>query len=548
MATLKVPELTDAREMRALANRLHSGTPSERIVIRSLLASSVDLVDLARKVVEISKSPGEIARKFQTSIRRGMIEDNWRLHLQRDMEERLKNADLRGRIIGTDGMFCDTSRNIARDIWNEDSVLYKNAAVRRTQPEEQAAKYDAINAGTSFATFWQTVEVSLEAFNTILLWPEVVMRNGRRSLRHRWVAGDQVTAIFDEHDAVEPSSILITDTWQDLNGDRREHNYFFTQQANIVLDEEGRRVDPLSGIELGDAAPVAANEIGEWPFVIIRRQPHFHDFWSQTCGEDLVQLTLKLGRHQTLTNYLWQVSGHKQLVVTGTSIKKSPPQMLDPAASLKIVGEDINSQLVDWQVDFSMRQEVMNGEEIRSAASRGINAERLRKTSYQSAEGAKLAERGLQERREKKEDIFKDAEVSYYRKVCLVARAGYMSEVPDPSAAFEVIHAPIDYSGDPLARIELARQQIAMGSGSLVDLVLEDHPAWSKEEALEHIEYNVNLSAEIAEIRASRNIPADPLNQSRTAEQNGALGPLAKAQNKDPNQPGSLPDTNNETE
>ena len=521
MSTITIPAY--ALPPLTLNSVLYPSSAVEQLVMASRDRSSVDVMEYAREAIKIHCSPSEIQRQQRASLRRAVLNDSWREWLAKDMRNRLQPEVFKA-VCGESGQYVDITRNPARDIWRELAVLYKSAAIRKTEGSDDAEKYAALCAGSKLNSFWSTVEIWVEAFNDVLIWPTVI--SGK--VRHNCAAGDTVTLLIDDaQPGADPFGVLISDVWRDLEGCGHVRYHFYTAEWYVLVNESGRRLDPSTGIEIPDDAEGWRNTLGELPFVRVRRDPYHPQPWDTTTGDDLVTLTLKTGRQQTYGEYLRRVAGHKQLIYSSDRLPAEAVQLLDPASMIRLPG-GTSFQLIDWQVDLSAQQEIVDRDEIRAAASRGINPERMRRASYQSADAARLAERGLTERREAKEEIFLDAEAEYYRKVCLVARQGLLRDVPDPSARLEVTHAPIDYPGDPSARLDLAAKRASLGVGSLLEVVLEDHPTWNRDQALEYIADTIELTATIAEIKASRNVPNDLTNESRSAEINGAMGTIAR--------------------
>jgi hypothetical protein len=481
----------------------------------------------ARLVIEIAESAEERKRREFTRRRRGMLYDAWKELLVADIKNRV-TAELWPALMGPKGEYADISRNPFKDIVAENAVLYKMAASRTTPTEpKEAEKYKALTR-RFFHAFWQSVEVQVEALNDVAIWPTVTMRRGRRMIQHNVAAGDTMTVTFDEElGGAEPFAALFIDHFESNLGTIKKRYRFWSPDWRLVFDEDKKRLDHVTGIRAADGSDGWENPYGVLPFEFIHRDPFHPWFWDQTTGEDLVELTLKTGRFETDTDYKAFRSGHKQLLAWGSRVRKPDKTLQDLAAMITLEGDGLSTAVVDWQLDLKQRLDTVNGWEIRAAASRGINPERLRRTGYQTAEGARLSERGLQERRERMEETFRDAEAGYYYLVATVAKAERLKgELPDPEVDLEVQHAPIEYPGDPEKRLDVADRKSRMGVSSLVELVLEDHPSWDEEQALDFIEKNIQLLTRIQAIKSAAGVPQNDLaNRSADDEAAGATGP-----------------------
>jgi len=529
--TLVVPTVTPAF-LDARAEEVHRLSRVEQVLWLSYQGSAVDAVDMGRDCVRMAQSESERRRMQATYRRRAIISDNWQQLVYADLRKRLR-PELHAYVMGPSGEYCDISRNPAKNIWAETAVLYKAAAQRETPEDpEDSERYRRLVRGTQFNTFWASVEFELMCFNDLVIWPTVVKRRGRSTLRHNKAAGDTVVAIHDpELGDSEPWALVFIDTWLD-GGRWRERYVWWTAKWRAVYDDERElnRLDPVNLQPIDDDAPIL-NPYGEMIFTYLHVNPYHPTFWDQTSGDDLVELTLKTGRQQTQTADLFNRSGHKQLVSHGNGVRnKSDKTLLDPGAHIKIDGEG-STFIVDWSIDFEARQRCIDNDEARAAGTYGINPERLRKTSYQTAEGARLTERPLEERRAKMREPMADAERSYREAVIRVAARDNLvdaAELPNPDVWMEVLHAPIAYPGDPKAQLEVDAAEVALGVTNAIELMQRRYPGISREEAKNRLEDNLKAQAEIAAIKQKFNVPADPRNRSAEDEQNGRTGPVIR--------------------
>lgn len=540
-----VPTLTPSflREHATSARRLSA---VEQLVAMSYEASALDALDYGRECVRLAQSNAERTRRQAMARRRAIVEDNWRDLVYSDLKTRLR-AELHSYVMGPHGEYCDISRNPAKNIWQETAVLYKSPAARETPAKpDDAELYRRLTRGTKFNSFWAAVEYELPVYNDLVIWPTVVELRGRRVLRHNKAAGDTVTAIYDPElgGQAEPYALVFVDSWSD--GTRARERYFWwTPQWRAIFDDDAdlTRLDQqtLAPIDDDDKnAPSFDNPYGRMIFTYLHVDPHRASFWNQTSGEDLIGLTLKTARQQTQTADLFNRSGHKQIVATGTSIRQGEKTLLDTGALIKVLGDGVSAQLVDWTIDFESRQRVIDNDEARAAASYGINPERLRKTSYQTAEGARLTERPLEERRAKTREPFCDAERDYRRdliRVCEVDRPDGVEELPDPNVWMEVTHAPIAYPGDPKQQLDVDAAEISLGIISPVEVIQRRYPGISRDEALKRLRDNLQDAAEVARIKQQFNMADDPRNRGADDEQNGRRGPEVRDGQTDSGQP-----------
>ena len=547
MTTLATTSPSGTREsIAALADGVHRLSRVEQMVWFSYQGSGLDAVDYARECVRLAQSSSERTRRALVARRRAIITDNWQSIVYEDLKTRLR-PELHKYVMGASGEYCDISRNPAKTIWQETAVLYKAPAQRETpEAPDDAERYRRLVRGTQFNTFWASVEFELMCFNDLVIWPTVIARRGAPALRHNKAAGDTVTAVFDPAlGDSEPFALVLIDNWHDGTRDR-ERYIWWTPKWRAVFDDAGdpNRLDPVTLDPIDDATPIN-NPYGAMPFTYLHVDPYYPAFWNQTLGDDLIELTIKTARQQTQTADLFNRSGHKQLVSTGLGIKKPERTLLDPGAHI-IVNGDGSTQIIDWTIDFESRQRVIDNDEARAAGTYGINPERLRKTSYQTAEGARMTERPLEERRAKMREPLSDAERSYREAVIVVSRVDRLAEaedLPDSGVWMEIVHAPIAYPGDPKQQLEVDAAEIALGVTSPIEILQRRFPGISREEAKKRLRDNLQEQAEVAKIKQQFNVAANPVNRGADDEANGRRGPMERDGMDDNGQiqPGSPP-------
>jgi hypothetical protein len=501
-----------------------------RVIQQSLAASGVNLSELeayGAAVVAHAMGRHECDRRKATDRRRLIAEDAWAPLLRASIREWVRPETAKA-VMGSNYAHVDTVKNPARDVWAELASLYDVEATRTTDNERDAQRYIEL-CGEDFDCFWEDVDFALETYNDVIIWPSVVIRNGQKQIKHRWAAGNTVSVVESEDDPTELDAICFVDAWHDM-ADRLVSRYrLWTDQWHAVFNEQRMRVDKGDGVN-----PYGSLDT----FVRLRRRCNQLGFWSTTLGEDLIEATLHVGRLRTFTNYLWKMSSHKQVAIVGPDAQDVTPQQLaDPGAFLRIQ-TDGQMVVIDWQVDFDGRLRYQDADVAAAAASRGINPESLKRTAnYQTGKSARLAERPLRERRRKKAKIFRPAEKAYYRAVHRVAAAHGIRDLYDADAALDVQHGATDYPDDPMAQLEYEKEAAALGVSSALEMIRARNPTLTRKQAMARLEANLKVTGQIAEMKAKRNVPNDLSAESRTAEENGQLGPIIRDDNRDQGSP-----------
>lgn len=506
---------------------------AERVVFESLERSAVTLDEYATMLIRYSQGAQEVARRTLASRRRAILRDAWGDLLKAVLRNWLR-PETYSEVVGAQEDQADVSRNPAKDIWTELSVLYKKPPVRTGEGVE---KYQTLTRNTHFNLFWQRVELYLEAFNDLLIWPTVVIRHGKKVIRHRIATPDMVTLKTLDDDPTEVEGLVIIDAARDFAGGDRTRYQFWTNEWQAVFaeaptfetDDRGRATT-VRELERADIGPKPGeNPYGELPFVAIHRDPVESDFWNSAAGEDLVCLTLLIGRNRTCDHYARKMSGFTQLLQWGEAPEEPRQQLRHEAAVMQFVtGGNGGVKEVTWAANLDERANLNDRDIAAAAAARGINAEKLKAgPTYQNTTSARLSERGLSERREAKVETFVVAEQEYYRAVCLVAKANGL-DAPDRDAEFEIEHSPMEYPDDPATLAQSMRENVAIGLESVVTLMRRLHPTWSEEKCLAEVKKRMDETSQVMEIKTKRNVADDLTNRSASDEANGAQGPVIR--------------------
>lgn len=521
---------------------VHSrATMARQVVLRSWEKSALTVDQYAKIVVDFAESAEERQRRQLTRRRLDILRDAWGPLLKASFENWTTDP-VQDAVLGVGRDHLDLSRNPAKRIWHDCAVLYTAAPTRSTEPPEAGNRYSEILEGTKFNLFWSVVETLLQTCNEVLVWPDVIEVGGRKLVRHRYATGDSFAILVTDRDPNVLECVCIHDEWRDSAGRFHKQWKLWTDDWHAVYevdpdskDGELRRADIVE-----EDAP--DNPYGVIPHHLLRRVEWQDITLDATSGEDVVDGTLRGGEGQLFLRYHAKMSGFKQGVLTGLDFEgPQPQQMLDPGAVLRFQGNAVNFSLVDWELDLKSTQDVLDTDELRLAASRGINPEKYKRTaSYQTGFGARLSERPLELLRSSMVPIFAEAEAAYYRNACIVWAAHKLDGAPSNDAKFAIKHAPYQFPEDPGQQLDLEAKELSLLQADHVELTQRRRPELTDEKAEELIRKRGERIAEVQKLKVKMNIPADMTKESASAEANGAEGPIVR-DGKKPPIPGSQP-------
>ena len=528
--------------------------PAVQLVRTSYESSGVDVDQYAEAVIDFCESSGERTRRALATRRLALLQDAHAPLIKAALKNWLTPAVYHA-VVGDKEDHIDISRNPAKRIWREQASLYNRPPKRTTGRKTDIKVLGQLLAGSQFDLFWQAVELRLQAVNEVLIWPEVVdLPGGAKAVKHRYATPDCFTLVASPDDPTVIEALVLRDEWTGLTGDKHVRYILWSDdwhaQYEPASGPAGTKYQRTGKVESVDAAEedrvrAVANPYGRLVHTLVRRDYSNDGLLDQMSGEDLVDLTVKTGVERCLFNYLRKMSGFKQLLAYGSVVDQKPRQLKDPGATLRVEVQDGGVQVVDWSVDLKARQEVNDRDEERAAASRGINSQRYKHTGdYQSSHQAQGADRGLTEQRIHDALIFTDAEAAYATALARVARHHRLPVKVPLDVALEVQHAPMEYPTDPNAQVDLDTKRIALGLESAVTVCQREHPSWTEDQCVAHIERNLETTAKISEMKTKRNVPSDPTNESASAEENGALGGRPPTDdNPEPSPAGAAPGT-----
>lgn len=515
-------------------------TVAKQVVMASYEASSLTLEQYAKLAIDYSKTGSELRRKAATRRRIDFLRDSWGPILKAALINWLPPETLDNQI-GKDHNHLDLSRNPAKIIWRQLAVSYKRPPKRYTPNNpSDGERYLELLDRSNLDNFWQLCEIYLEVCNDIFIWPSILEINGQIKFKHKVVTGDSVSLITMEDDPTEIECIVIDDHYTTLDGTEVSRWIVWTHNWHAVFEQGEDGLVPVGKALTGNPELDYNfdNPYGMIPIIPVRKTNWQDGLLDVTSEEDLVDLTIHGGIDRSRYRYLQKLTGHKQPIISGDIEKGGISGVLDPQHAIKIHGTDVSVDVVDWSVLLSERQECLSNDELAAAASRGINPESYKRSgNYQTAQNAKLSERGLSEHRESMVPTWVAAEQEYYRIFAIMAKVHGIPNPPDPDAKIEIEHAPISYPTDPQQQLAVDKEELALGLVSRSELIQRRHPSWTREQCDEYLEKVLTEQAHWAEVKASRQIPNDPTNGSLIDETNGSLGPLVRDSNDNSGDP-----------
>jgi len=516
-------------------------TQAKQLVMTALERSSLTIDEYAEKVIAFAETGDQVARRAAVRQRVDVLRDAWGPQLKAS----LKNwtvPEVYKQVVGDEEDHLDLMDNPAKRVWTELGVLYTSPPRRTTKSgKDNGDRYNDLIKDTDppFPVYWQMVEELLQACNEVLIWPDVVTdMDGNKTKYNRYATGDTLTLVTTDKDTLE--CILIHDERKDpLTNETRKIYKLWTAKWHAVyesgVDKQGQTIIRRVGQVPEARTPEEeeddgySNPYGGWVHYLIRRRPWQDTIFDSTSGADLMDGTIRGGEARQFFRYNQKMHGYKMLAATGHIDEQAIEQQIMGAAHLlRIPGADVSTQVLDWQINMKDAQSVLEDDELRLAASRGIGPERYKRKSYNTGVGARQAERPLAELRTKMAPIMIAAENAYFKAAASVWSAHGVDGVHDPDDEMIIDYAPLAYQEDPKQQLEIEKSEVALGLESPVTLLQRRRPELSREQAKEAIQKTMDEIAWFNDMKVQHNVPSDPSNESASAEVNGAMGPVVR--------------------
>lgn len=323
---------------------------------------------------------------------------------------------------------------------------------------------------------------------------------------------DMVTVI--PHPDVPTRALAIAYATEWMNGKATEH---------VVWDNARNfRVGPRSGYVRSSLKP---SNFGLLPIVEIHQPGRTCHYWQDTFAEDLVSQAKQSLFMDCVIVRKVKTQSHRQTSYIGDSGNFVKGQVLDEESVIHAEAGTIS--VLDFESDPTKVLETKLANEANVAAAYGINRDRLNQRTTSPADDV-----GLKQRVAELAAVLVPAEVRLFEIVKTVSREHpkYAGHIPH-DARLLVDLGDIHDRVDRMTQLNIREKERSMGYRSVVDDVLEDHPAiWDRATAEKFSVDKMAEEARFIEKRRALNVPADATvdEPGQDAAKNGAMGPKVR--------------------
>lgn len=367
-------------------------------------------------------------------------------------------------------------------IINRISLLYKNPAKREIVGDKTGT--DRLNSAltkTAYDRFMRELHKHAKLHNTVIAG---IVPDGAGSLRHMILKPD-IAEVEEHPDNYLAMKALRYPTMKEIQGEEQIVYEYWSEDEYKWTNDEGDQITT-------DGAPVKnAGHPGFMPFEVVRMEEQ-NDFWGDGKQDliDGVRTNNFLLTSALVENIIMSAFG--QLIGINLDL---PTLKLGPKHPILVedVGEDMarpgldnvsgtpHTEEIRGTVDWLHKtQGVLNG----MPASDFSEVQEIHSSGY-----AKMIDNlELLEEREADALIFLPFEVRYLEKFARVwnrtARGG--EKLPESMDKLKVQFVPVKFPQTQQEKTEKWRFKIESGAYNQIDMILDDHPDWTRDEAKAH--------------------------------------------------------------
>lgn len=280
----------------------------------------------------------------------------------------------------------------------------------------------------------------------------------------------------------------------------------------------------------------------QFPGTAIRIASPMGDFWDETRGNNVVAATIDLARLYAELSWIRKSQSRKIPVVIAEDLAEDVPvgQVFHPEQPFEAQTKDPQNfkfEIKDFDTSVDEFIKHSNYCYAQIAESFGIHSTTVDlDSSVQGAEnttglGQAVQHSKLAEIREDHIQWLRMAEKDLMYKTARMAEKFDHPLKVDPAMVkdtYNVVWGPLSFVDHPQTKVTYQRDRIALGVMSPVDIVLEDHPNWSREQAMKWIEQIIEEKSVVAKFHAEHNLASDQVDANMDiAQKQGQQGGLA---------------------
>jgi hypothetical protein len=468
---------------------------------------------------------GAVARKSGFDARLQIDAENHRAMIEarvRKVHESKEIADQISKHVGI-------GRNVLLRVVNAVAVAYDTPPIRevRDVPEEQKRKL--LQAYREAETNSTAPNWGRYAFlcNVVHVLPRI---EADRGLQWVTVLPHEADVLWDPDGERDPSILVYTcnDLGASFVAVDAERWWWLDDQGEVIDEEE--------------------HQIGMRPWAEFRVAPRKPgDYWARNVGRNLVDATLNVGRISAHMDWIRRTAARKtSAMFVGENDEIPPGQVLQGEAPVIVRGDGSSFQVYDTIVSpaefladiAAIFEDVAEHYGLPVTAIDPSQGSTSDAANVFGPAGPRVHERLVKLRNSQTQQLGHGETQLAIRTAALLTANGRLNVKADQARdGFRLRWAPATYADTPKAQAEAAGALMSNGLASTDPVAFHQsqNPGMTFEEAREDVLRHIEVSAEIHDIQASRNLPSDPAKLGETLPQmQGRIGGQMAAANRLP--------------
>lgn len=465
-------------------------------------------LNVIEKALKYLNAANEETRKINIEKRLDYYYDNYKTLIEDELEDQFVKKNYENI-----KLMVDDSLNLVEYVTNETAVLYSKEPVRELSKESK--RWDALQPILQQNIIMDKINKITYCCNEC----GVVIQPRNEMIELDILTPNMISIIQQQDDPTKIFGFIyeisLSNTVNINLTDKVKYKRDLYKRQFIYYDIEGNhfKFDQNNKIIANENNPENINPYKDkkgnfiLPLVIFHKSYNENAIWDETSGNKLFSATRQIAVVSSLFNYYLKNASHKQPVITGNADVQIPDnQILDNATVLKIIGENADFKLLDFQGNLEQFfQQIMHKIELLLNQEGLALSEFTKAGSGESGYKLQIKKEPLKKKINQQKPFFRIYENELFEKIRIVNNTNYAEKI-DENIEFSIDYAEITEQQDPKEIRENRTWELHNNLTNPLKLIMENNPDIKTEEEAEKV-YNENKA-----INERLNINLDKVN------------------------------------
>lgn len=427
-------------------------------------------------------------------------------------------------------MMIYANYNFLKKIVNLKTIVYKKEAARRyltgttteTDDEDGAEidqfdeDYETIISDSNINTALQQCDLYANINNISVC--RIMLNENKDGIEYVPVPAHEISVEQHPENPLRIVGLIHSIKISDTPGDIKRIYFHWTNgqsQTDNPIDEGGEKVGHYRIYDDEGTLVMQPNNPNDLnPYVdktrkaiipyVFFRTVQSNEFWNECANRDMFDTTLQVNVNYTHKNNLMKYFGYNQLFVIGDiDTTKMNGKRTDPSAIInvtsKIPGTPADIKGISLigrlaELDKSIFTQISQSADVQSVS---LSADAMT-AQRQTAEALTINRKALEETREKLIPIYREAENELAFKTIVIANtpipnSGLGKNITE-DGTFQIDFAELDNTASEKEKAETNTIKIANNTLNPIDIIMEENPDLTEDQATEQWEKNKEIN------------------------------------------------------